>query len=495
MAEIFFYNFSGRNLPDYARKDFDSMLVRDGLIFNTGYQLPFPGSDVPRIDLGGATVLPAFADAHVHFTQTGITMLGCQLGQTASVTELLEMVRLEGVDCEYVLGWNMQETKLREKRLPKVEELDRICAKNFVWLARADLHSAVVNTRALEWARTFFPAIAAPDGLIKGEEYNFLSYELNRLLPAAFKNKALRLAEQECFRNGVGTVHALEGCQKSGAETIAAADFFAASPLHGVIYHQSSDPALPIKKQWNRMGGCLLVDGSIGTRTAAMLKEYADAKTTGNLYLKAQEIEQLLTTANNNGLQLALHAIGDLALDTVTACYAWAADKYGKAHLAHRIEHFVLPTDKAIRNARQAAAMVCVQPAFDYFWGGPSGLYSQRLGATRAAGCNPFKTLLDIGIQLAGGSDSPVTPINPLLGIQALVNHTNPEERISLNAALAMFISEPHKLCGEEAIRGHLRKGLAADFVCLAEDPFKVPTAKLQNIRITDLYLAGRRAA
>ncbi len=493
MKRAFFYNFSGRNLPDYAKKDFDTMLVANGMVVKTGFQLPFPDDGSIGIDLGGATVFAAFSDAHVHFTQTGITMLGCPLDRVTTLSDLLEMVRKESVDHEYVLGWNMQESRLREKRLPTIDELDRLSSSAFIWLARADLHSAVANTRALKWARGFFPSITAVNGLIKGEEYNFLSYELNSQLPADFRQKALKLAEHECFRNGVGSVHALEGCEKSGVESLAAADFFAHSQMHGVVYHQSGNPALPLKMKWKRMGGCLLVDGSIGTRTAAMTEAYSDADTNGCQYLKAAEIENLLTTAAKNRLQLALHAIGDQAIETVTACYSWAHEKFGAPPLPHRIEHFILPSDKAIKAARDTATMVCVQPVFDHFWGGPTGLYAQRLGARRAAGCNPFKTLLDMGVNLACGSDSPVTPINPLLGIHALVNHTNPDECIDLNSALSLYISEPHKFIGEGTVRGHLYPARPADFVCLAEDPFKVAPSKLKDIRINALYLGGSK--
>ena len=493
MKKFFFYNFSGRNLPDYSRKDFDTMHVVNGMIKQTGFQMSFPDDGSIGVDLGGATVFSAFADAHVHFTQTGITLLGCRLENAVSLNEIFDMVRAEAAGHEYVLGWNMQETRLKEKRLPTSEELDRINSKAFIWLARADLHSAVVNSRALQWARSRFPSVTAINGLISGEAYNFLSYELNALLPKAMKRQALELAAQECYRRGVGTVHALEGCAASESETLAAADFFNSSPLHGVIYHQSPDPALPKRMKWNRMGGCLLVDGSIGTRTASLHEPYSDADTSGSQYLKAEDIEKILTGAAQNRLQLALHAIGDRAIDTVTSCYAWATEKFGRQPLTHRIEHFILPTDKAIMAARDNGIMVCIQPVFDHFWGGQNGLYAQRLGKERAARCNPFKTMLDLGIPLAAGSDSPVTPIDPLLGIHALVNHHSPEERIDLNSAMSLYITEPHKFTGEGSARGHLKPARPADFVCLADDPFLTPLSRIKDIRVNGLYLNGEK--
>ena len=494
MSEIFFYNFSGRNQPDYSKTDFNTMYAVDGVILRTGRHLPRPETAINSVDLGGAVVLPAFADAHVHFTQTGITLMGCRFDAATSINEVTDAIKAEADKNYHVLGWGLQEVTLKERRLPTLEELDRACPDNFVWLARKDLHSAVVNSHALEWARSFFPSLRTEKGLIKAEEYNFLCYQLNSQLSAEFKKQALKMAEQEGFKKGVATVHALEGSLESTDDTLALSDFLETSPLHGVIYHQSPDPTLPLQKGWNRMGGCLLVDGSIGTRTAAMHEPYADAPgNLGNLYLSAEKIEQLLKTAHDNNLQLALHAIGDRALDTVTACHTWASERLPATTLPHRIEHFILPSDKAIRSVRKNSTMICVQPAFDHFWGGPSGLYAQRLGAKRAESCNPFKTLLSLGILLAGGSDSPVTPIDPLLGVKALVTHSNPEEQISLNQALSLFISEPHKLAGEEKFRGHLRTGYRADFVCLAGDPCTTPPAELSSLKITDLYIGAQK--
>lgn len=492
MPAQLFYNFSGRNLPDYARCDFDSMLVENGIVKEIGYQLPAHQGVIP-VDLAGATVLPAFTDAHVHMTQTGIALSGVQLEPATCLEEVLQLLATEAQANEYVLGWGLQETRLREQRLPTSDELDRIAASNFVWVARQDLHSAVLNRVALTWARKQRPELIDRDGLISGEDYNRLCYLLIERLPAFFKNEGLKRVQQQCFKKGVTTLHALEGSRESTADTIAVAEFGDNNILHTVIYHQSGDAALPHQHGWKGMGGCLLVDGSLGTRTAALHEPYADAADCrGNLYLDAEAIEELLATARAHNLHLALHAIGDRAIDVVSSSYAWALQKWGPQPIANRIEHFIMPSDKAIRQVRDHAINVCVQPAFDHYWGGLNQLYAKRLGQERAGRLHPFKTMLDLGIQLAAGSDSPVTPIDPLAGVAAFVQHNNPEERLSLNSALSLFISEPHKLSGESLLRGQLKPGYHADFVCLEEDPFLVPVNRLANLAIKQLFVAGK---
>ena len=492
MQQLLFHNFSGRNLPDYRHHEFDSMLVSNGMVIKTGFQLSAQ-HDMITVDLKGKTVLAAFADAHVHMTQTGIALSGVELEAATSIDSVLQLLAKESGNSEYVLAWGLQETRLKERRLPTTAELDHACPGNFVWVARQDLHSAVLNSTALKWAKAINPDLCENSGLISGNDYNQLCYNLIDKLPAAFKQNGFKLVQEQCFKQGVASIHALEGSRESTADTIAAASFINNSALHAVFYHQSADSTLAVQHGWKGMGGCLLVDGSLGTRTASLHSPYTDApECSGNLYLKADDIEGLLATARKNQLHLALHAIGDRAIDLVTTSYAWATQKWGRPAIADRIEHFIMPSDKAIRLAREHALNICVQPAFDRYWGGTDGLYAQRLGCERASRLNPFKTMLDLGIQLAAGSDSPVTPINPLAGIFAFVHHSNPEERLSLNSALSLFICDPHKLSGESLIRGQLKTGYHADFICLNNDPFKLAPAHLGKLRVEQLFIGGR---
>ena len=494
MDQLFFFNFSGRNLPDYSRNDFNTMHVLNGTIIKTGYELPFPTTgNVKAVDLKGATVFAGFSDAHVHFTHTGISLLGCDLEYARSISEVLEKLSEEARKQSIVLAFNLQEQALRENRLPTSDELDRVSKTKIIWAARKDLHSAVLNHAGLKWAQQVFPGISHKNGFICGHDYNVLSYLIVRQIPDEMLKEGFEETAQQCFRKGVVFVHALEGSTDSTREPSLVAKFFKESDLDGVIYHQSTDPSFAEKNDWPGFGGCLLVDGSFGTRTAALNQPYSDApETSGNLYMNPEEIESLLKKGRESRLQLALHAIGDRAIDQVASCYLWAKDKYRIQLLPDRIEHFILPTSKAIRAARESGCFVCIQPVFDLLWGGPGGLYQQRLGAERASGCNPFKTLHDLGIPLAGGSDSPVTPIDPILGIHAMVNHNNPDEQMGLNSALAAYIIEPFRFIDKTKTRGHLKTGYKADFVCLSEDPFMVPPSSLRRVRVLQTYINGK---
>ena len=494
MQQYLFYNFSGRTGPDYALHSFNSMHVFNGTIMRIGHGLTMPelGDSIVKVDLKGATVLPAFSDSHVHFLQTGICMSGCQLQHATTLHDIFDSIRTEyPIENDWILGWNLDESKLTEQRLPTCDELDKVDNRNKVWLARKDLHSAVANSHALDWARMHIPTLISDNGRISGSDYNKLCYLLLNEISDSDKKNALKLAEQQCYKKGVAYVHALEGSKNNEKDVILTSNFLSGIPLKSYLYHQSHNPQLAIQKGWKQLGGCLLVDGSFGTRTASMIERYSDNDTLGHQYLKAKEIESLLKVCKNHNLQLALHAIGDRAIETVASCYLSARNTSSENSPRNRIEHFILPTERALLNTKASHSMVGIQPAFDYYWGGKGNLYEQRLGTSRAKRCNPFRTMMNIGIQMGGGSDSPVTPIDPMLGIHALVNHSNRDEQLDINAAFSMFISEPHKLTPNKALAGQLQKGYLADFVCFSEDPLKVPLNKLKDIQPKSLYIGG----
>ncbi len=491
MSVTYFYNFSARTYPDYSETAFDTMIVSDGYIINCGFGITKPFAKTPAVDLEGAIILPPFVDSHTHFLQTGIVSSGCQFDDIDNLKDVFEIVSNECKKNKIVLGWNYDLDLIKEKRFPTVSELDKISSKNFIWIVSKDLHMCAANTEALRWAKKNYPSLKDNNGLITGEAYNSLCYKINDLLSESYKLTSLKKVEKHCITKGVATVHALEGTEDNPYEALLVDKFFKSSKLESYIYNQSSNPSIPLKNKWKQMGGCILVDGSIGSRTAAMFDDYYDEKTKGDLYLNSDAVMAITKTAKKNNLQLALHSIGDVACEIVSSSYMWAEETFGKTDLPNRIEHFILPNNKSIRNARKSNAIIGIQPAYDYYWGGKNGLYAQRLGIERAINCNPYKTLADSGIALIGGSDSPVTPIDPILGIHSLVNHTNSDEQISLNQAFCIFINEPHRAVGNFEKRGHLRIGERADFICLDTDPFKTFKRRIKDLKVTKMFLLG----
>jgi predicted amidohydrolase YtcJ len=499
MPPILFFNCSGRDGPDFSRKRFDSLLIENGIIVAADYELETVSTNrhAIQVDLGGAVIVPAFVDSHVHLLHTALGHLGTRLQDATSLLDVFDRLRDTATHTghPWVLAWEFDENRLAERRLPTRAELDAIEARRPVWVSRVDLHSAVGNSAACAWARSILPEVVDQDGRFAGVAYNTLSARLFSQLPKAMLAAGVKRAVETCYDQGVATVHALEGGDGASDDLVGwLADLLADEPLQTVFFHQSTSPRLAFQRRWPRLGGCMLVDGSIGSRTAAVGEAYADDPGNhGEQLMTPEQVTAFLTTCVENSMQSAMHAIGDRAIEVVTTTHRALQEKFPVSPLPHRIEHFILPTDRSIKLAKQAGLALGVQPVFEHRWGGQQGMYAQRLGARRAARANPWKTLVGLGIPLIGGSDSPVTPIEPWAGIHAFCNHHEPDESLDLNSAIHAFTLEPHQVSGTDRCQGRLRKGFRADFTCLDSDPFLKKTDRLHEVRVSGLVIGGQR--
>ncbi|EYR62012.1 hydrolase, partial [Actinotalea ferrariae CF5-4] len=187
------------------------------------------------------------------------------------------------------------------------------------------------------------------------------------------------------------------------------------------------------------IGGDLTVDGSLGSWTAALRTPYADRPaSTGTLELDADDVAAHLVAASLAGAQVAVHAIGDRALDAVLAGVRSALagpDARAVRGVAPRVEHAEMADGEAVAALAALGLSVSAQPLFDARWGGSEGMYARRLGAERAGRLNPFADLAAAGVPLALGSDSPVTPVDPWAAVSAAVHHRTPGQRITARAA------------------------------------------------------------
>jgi predicted amidohydrolase YtcJ len=183
---------------------------------------------------------------------------------------------------------------------------------------------------------------------------------------------------------------------------------------------------------------------------------------------------------HNAGLQVGVHAIGDRAIEQVLTTWErvyLALDSRERRHFRarrHRIEHFVLPSADQIERAAMLGLAVSVQPAFDRLWGQGGGMYEERLGPARAMAAHPIRTMLDRGIEVGVGSDSPVTPLDPMLAIASLENHHEPSQRLTRLEALKLHRVGSARLGHQEGKKGALEPGRHADFAAYEEDPLDV---------------------
>lgn len=430
-------------------------------------------SPVDTLPAGAPCILPGFIDSHTHPIETGLELLFVDLKDATCVDDAADRLRafLRQHDEGPVVAFNLEPDRLRERRYPTTSELDRVTGRVPTIVYRVDGHSAVLNTAGLEavaaqTART----VLVVDGVLRGGDYEVVSRAFKALLSPTVIQRALAVAGERAAAAGVCTLGAFVGDEDlvfSQWNTII--DGLNAMCPRAVPYLQTWNPEVPAHYGLRQIGGCLLIDGSFGSRTAALASPYSDdAGNSGVCYETDDRLVDFYRSAESAGLQTAVHSIGDRALDQVLRCMARTIAPGNR--LRHRIEHAELLTAGIPVALAEQKAVLGMQPAFEAEWGGPTGMYSARLGR-RWRLTNRFRALLDLGVVVAGGSDSPITPIDPVAGIAAAIGHPNETERAQPDEALAMFTAGAAYALNLEARAGRIAPGLDADLVLLTADP------------------------
>lgn len=458
-----------------------------------------------RVDLQGRTVVPGFVDAHAHFFQTGVDALHIDLSRAPTVAEVLERLRAQAPEGArtWIFAHSFEEDALTDAASLLRDDLDRLSAERPIWVNRIDYHSAVVNTAALR--RLDIPAETPglqlggdgrPTGVLRSNAYFHGKTQVSRLYTLQTKDRAIRTCARQMVRKGITAVHALEGGRIFGDEgahqVLRRMDSL---PVDVTVFLQEKNVFFTKQLGFERLGGCILIDGSIGSYTAALDQDYEGLKgARGVLYEKPRELFAFVDRANRAGIQLAFHAIGPRAIELILSAYERALDRTPRYDHRHRIEHFEMATDDQIRRAAALGIVASMQPAFEHFWGGPDGMYAARLGE-RWRQTNRLRTILEAGMVIAGGSDTNVTPADPLLGIHAAVNHPNPAQRVRPDQALRMMTLDAAHAAFNDKRHGSISAGKEASFVVLAADPLQVPAADIAAIGVEETWSRGRRVS
>jgi predicted amidohydrolase YtcJ len=234
----------------------------------------------------------------------------------------------------------------------------------------------------------------------------------------------------------------------------------------------------------------LFIDGSLGARTAALNDPYTDKSDTNGLLITSQRVlRKLFLTAQKAKLQLAIHAIGDRAIETVLNAFSKLYENGYRNNLRHRIEHCSVLNKGLIARTQKLGFIVSVQPHFvaSDVW------ILDRLGEKRARWTYPFKTLLTRGLTVASGSDHPVEPLEPLFGIWAAVTRsTFPEENLSVKEALTTYTENAAYASFDETKKGTIEPGKFADFTILSKNPLEVPPEQITDIEVELVIVDGR---
>ncbi|MGV9254807.1 amidohydrolase [Streptomyces sp. NPDC003697] len=423
------------------------------------------------VDLDGALVTPAFTDAHVHTTATGLALTGLDLSAAPSLQAALALVRdfaAARPDDRVLLGHGWDAARWPDGRPPARAELDEATGGRPLYLSRIDVHSAVVTTALLDLVPALGPVADAP--LTADAHHAVRAAAFGAVTPAQ-RAAAQRAALAHAASVGIGSVHECAGPQISSEDDFQDLLRIAAGePGPRVVgyWAESGDEGVARARELGAAGaaGDLFVDGALGSHTACLHQPYADAGHTGTAYLDAAAVAAHVAACTEAGLQAGFHAIGDAAVSAVVEGMRAAADKVGLARVRaarHRVEHAEMLTPETVAAFAELGLTASVQPAFDALWGGEEGMYAQRLGVERARTLNPFAALLRVGVPLAFGSDSPVTPLDPWGTVRAAAFHHTPEHRVSVRAAFAAHTRGGWRAIGRDDA-GVLVPGAPADY-------------------------------
>ncbi|MFF5131596.1 amidohydrolase [Streptomyces syringium] len=432
------------------------------------------------VDLEGALVTPAFTDAHVHTTSTGLALTGLDLTDARTLPEALDRIRAHAAARpadRVLLGHGWDAARWPEHRPPSRRELDEATGGRPLYLTRADVHSAVVTTALLD----LVPHAAglpggSPDAPLTGDAHHAVRAAAYASVTPAQRAAAQAAALERAASLGIGSLHECAGPRISSADDLTGLLSLAAErPGPRVVGYwaealtTAADASRVLELGALGAAGDLFVDGSLGSHTACLHEPYADgphADHTGTAHLDAAAIAAHVTACTEAGIQAGFHAIGDAALTAVVEGVRAAADRLGLARIRaarHRVEHAEMLTPEHIAAFAELALTASVQPAFDAAWGGDEAMYAERLGVERARTLNPYAALLRAGVPLALGSDSPVTPLDPWGTVRAAAFHRTPGHRVSVRAAFTAHTRGGWRAIGRDDA-GVLVPGAPADY-------------------------------
>ncbi|MEL7654376.1 MAG: amidohydrolase [Bacillota bacterium] len=488
------------------------------------------------INLKGKTALPGFGDSHLHLYAHCQNQATVSLEEARSLEELVSIMKKKAAVTEkgkWIKGTGFDHTKFAENRMPTRWDLDQISTDHPIVIRRCCLHTMVANSLAIE--------IAGIDQQKLDEFEDLIELEKDRNLNGIFREKATAVFDDivpnplsdpkeretivkkvlgDMVSKGITVVHTYAAKIWNYEEDVAAyreLDQKGALPIRVVVSldepfepeERSKDPHDKVKYGSYK----LFTDGSLGSRSAALTEPYHDDPDNSGILIDKEKLIQEVKKAFQKGLQPAIHAIGDRALDiTLDAVETVLIDENSRAKkqpfneinqgrsLPVRIIHAQMVRKDQLERMKKLPVILDIQPIFlctDLYW------IADRIGKERLNTAYLWKTLMHSGLILTGGSDCPVESYDPIKGIYAAVMRQDlngfppvgwePQERLSVYEAVCLFSKNIAYATGDEDVLGTIEINKFADLTILDEDPFEIKPEKLKKIQVAMTFVAGEK--
>lgn len=504
-----------------------AMAVRNGRILAVGFNddiRKLKQGHTQIVDLGGHFVMPGFNDAHVHLAYGGRELLQVDLIGVKSLAEMQQRIAEHARTAtpnDWMVGGGWDHTLWAGEKLPTRQDIDAVTGDHPAYFSRVDSHIAVANTAALRAAGMLEKIPDPPGGKIdrdnRGKATGIVRETARAMLIAkaprpslSLRRHGTELALANAARWGVTSVQdysdwedflVYEELEREGKLTLRISEWIAFNdPLELLEKHRAQHPADDPMLHTAMAKG--FMDGSLGSRTAALLAPYSDDPGNSGLPQYDQSVlNRMAVERSAAGFQLGFHAIGDraaqMALDAFAEAERDARVNNRLRDFRFRIEHDQVIAPNQFAQFRKLGVIASVQPCHlltDMHW------VIERIGPERAKTSYPWKEFLDNGVRLAFGTDYPVEPINPFRGVYAAVTRKNeagtkeylPEQKVPIEQALAAYTIGAAYAQFAEKEKGTLAPGMLADFVVLDRDLTKVAPPEILKTQVLRTIVGGK---
>lgn len=505
----------------------EAVVVKDGQISYVGNNqvaMQDAGSRTQIIDLRGRVVLPGFIDTHNHLAISAVDSVAvdCSPEKVQSIEEILReiaSVAKASPGTSWLRGVNYDDARLIEKRHPTRGDIDRVVPNRPVLLVHRGYHIAVINSAAMQ-VLGITEKTEAPIGGEYGRDNR--SGQLNGILyeNAWFDlwdkpNSPLNI-DDETFIQGVlkvCTLYIQAGITSVNDAWVVSSSFkgFQGALNRGLlpirvnihIINTYLDQLEEIgllrgfgNSQLKIMAIKILFDGSVSGLTAALYEPYIGTKDKGILLMEKEKIENLIQRIHKLGFQVSVHANGDRAIDIVLDVFERVLKANPRFDHRHRIEHCSLLSQQRIQRIKALNLVPVIFAVYPYYHG--DKIYP-AFGAKRVEWMMACRSLIDAGVTIAGHSDYPASPFNPLLAIHSLVNRRteggipfSPNQAITVLEALRMYTIDAAFASFDEKTRGSVEPGKFADLTILQENPLTVAREQIKNIQVLMTIVNGQ---
>ena len=525
-ASTLIYNVNGYTMNDGERVEFVGLEFDRGkvtLLHRSGDSVAASDAE-NRIDGQGATLLPGLIDAHGHVTSHGRALSAVDLVDSPSEADSAARVKAfaeANPEREWIRGRGWNQVLWPDKQFPDRESLDAVAGYRAVALERIDGHAMWASSKALELAGIGRDTPDPEGGQIIRDENGRatgvlidnamdLVYEVMPPVTDAEMATYARVALEDLARLGVTSVHdagitaqevrAFQSLRDRGQMPVRVyAMLSVLDPGNDAYLRQG--PIIDPQHMLDIRSVKISADGALGSRGAALFRDYSDMPgQKGLLLVNDEQLDRHIDRSMAAGYQVNIHAIGTKANARVLDFLEDLTRKHDSRDLRHRNEHSQIIRPEDIPRFAEIGVVASIQPTHAT---SDKNMAGDRLGEERLVGAYAWRKLLDSGAHLAGGSDFPVESANPFYGLHAAVTRQDrdnqppggwlPAEKLTRDETLSLFTEWAAWAAHQEDVIGRLLPGYAADFILVRDDFFTEPAEDIWKNEVLGTWVAGRR--